>query len=166
MLLTGGRNASDRTLVSAEVYDPATGSWTVTGKMNKARSSCAAVLLDTEEVLVAAGGDKPTKLAELFDPVTGNWTLTGTANFAFVEPTITLLPSGNALVAGGFGNPVYQGSSLYDPATGNWAPSSKVQGTHGSGATATLLANGEVLLLGGMDGNFMPTADADLYQSR
>ena len=136
--------------------------------MNKARSSQVAVLLQTGEVLVAGGGaEGGTKLTELYDPTTGTWMLTGNSNVTFVQPTITLLDNGNALVAGGYGgDPVYRGSSLYDPASGTWAPSARVLGTHGSGATATLLANGKVLLLGGMDENFMPTADADLYQSR
>jgi len=55
---------------------------------------------------------------------------------------------------------------FYDPASGTWAPSAKVLGTHDSGATATLLSIGKVLMLGGMDENFMPTADTDTYQAR
>jgi hypothetical protein len=101
------------------------------------------------------------------DPITGTWTLTGNSNVTFVQPTITLLLNGNALVAGGYGgDPVYHGSSLYDPASGTWATSARVLGTHGNAATATLLLNGKVLLVGGNDENFMPTADADVYQSR
>src|SRR5262249_15548525 len=63
---------------SAELYDPGTGQWTVTGAMRNPRVDHAAVLLTTGMVMVAGGfgpEDLPTNV-ELYDPSTGTWTPT------------------------------------------------------------------------------------------
>jgi hypothetical protein len=62
-------------LSSAELYDPVTGSWTVTGAMNTARFELSATLLPNGRVLVAGGealpGPSPLSSAELYDAGTG-----------------------------------------------------------------------------------------------
>jgi hypothetical protein len=52
-------------LASAELYDPASGTWTVTGKLINRRFSHTATLLPNGKVLVAFGYSEPS--AELYD---------------------------------------------------------------------------------------------------
>ena len=53
VLVAGGSNGSD--LSSAELYDPASGTWTATGSLGTARSFHTATLLPNGKVLVAGG---------------------------------------------------------------------------------------------------------------
>jgi hypothetical protein len=102
VLVAGGWGETG-TLASAELYDPATGFWSVTGVMKKDRSGHTATLLADGRVLVV-GGDSSTGTqdsAELYDPATGSWSLTGSLATARGDHTATLLFGGKVLVAGG-----------------------------------------------------------------
>ena len=56
VLVAGGENYTDGYLDSAELYNPATGKWTLTGTMTTKRWGPQAVLLQNGQVLVAGGG--------------------------------------------------------------------------------------------------------------
>ncbi|MEI7645115.1 MAG: kelch repeat-containing protein [Chloroflexales bacterium] len=96
---------SGRYLASAEVYDPASGTWNTTSSMAIARSYHTATLLNNSKVLIVGGGEEmsmyPTS-TELYDPATGTWSFT---YFSISVPrrshTATLLPNGKVLLAGG-----------------------------------------------------------------
>jgi uncharacterized delta-60 repeat protein len=147
VLVAGGESQTGNTgytCSSAEVYDPATGTWTPTGAMSCERSSHTATLLPNGKVLVA--GHSFVLWAELYDPTTGTWTLTGPLSAARWNHTATLLPNGKVLVAGGSDS---GSAELYDPTTGKCTLTgamSAVRFWH----TATLLSNGRVVAVGGV----------------
>jgi hypothetical protein len=124
VLVVGGLGTDGVThLASAELYDPATGSWRETGSMAHERSSHTATLLPNGQVLVAGGiGDCcPVPFwasAELYDPATGTWTETGSMATGRDLHTATLLPNGQVLVAGGgnFPGGILRSAELYTPA--------------------------------------------------
>ncbi len=146
----GGVQQNGVQTAECEIYDPATNTWTVTGSMHTPRSTFAAVLLPSGNVLVA-GGDTLTGLtssAELYDPVTGKWTVTGSMHnprsFSAGQNGV-ILANNNVLAAGG---DVQGTSEEYNPTTGTWATPVKMRAPH-CHAAVTLLADGRALIVGG-----------------
>ena len=171
VLVTGGLvndRLDGRASAAVELYDPNSGSWTVTRKMAEARWGHTATLLSTGKVLVAGGyvnGAASLDSSELYDPSTGRWTATGDMTVGRGGHVATLLPDGTVLVVGGGaedtqleGGPRSATAELYDPRSGKWTATGKLTEAR-MGFTATLLPDGTVLV-GGGDGGF--TA-AELY---
>ena len=107
VLVAGGLDASGTALNTAEVYDPATGRWTLTGTMSSARAGFTMTVLADGRV-VAAGGyaTSPSQAlasADLFDPTTSGWTATGSLITGRRYQTATPLGDGSVLVIGGHG---------------------------------------------------------------
>ena len=97
VLVAGGFDRHFNILASAELYDPASGTWTATGSLNTARYLHTATLLQNGMVLVAGGQDSNfivSASAELYDPASGTWTATGSLNAAREFHTETLLQNG------------------------------------------------------------------------
>lgn len=171
VLVAGGLGAGNDmsvSLASAEIYNPATGTWTPTGSLTTPRYGHTATLLPNGTVLVAGGNLGAAFSAEIYDPATGTWTPTGNLTTPREGHTATLLPNGTVLVAGGLGGTGGTTSAeLYDPATGTWTPTASMA-TGRSSHTATLLSDGIVLVAGGygasVDVDYMaPLASAELY---
>src|SRR5437867_1194536 len=160
-VLVAGGDGNGPSQESAELYDPASGTWTATGSLSPGTSEHTATLLPNGTVLVAGGvnGDifefgSILANAELYDPTSGTWTATGSLGAARGEHTATLLPNGKVLVAGGVSNSYsfLVSAELYDPASGTWTATGSL-GAARNGHIATLLPNGKVLVAGGFNGD-------------
>jgi hypothetical protein len=148
VLLAGGAGP----LASAELYNPADGSFTLTGSLHTARLNHSAVLLDSGLVLVAGGfdGTNPLASAELFNPLLGTFTAIESMEDARQAPTLSRLPDGRILVSGGLGTGSARLSSteIFDPSSNTFSTGgSMLQPRYQH--TATTLPSGQFLVAGG-----------------
>jgi len=158
VLMVGGYSNLRQLLANAEVYDPATGTWSPTGNLTTVCAEHTATLLPNGQVLIAGGydaniNDESLACAEIYNPATGTWVTTGSMGVGRRGHTATLLPNGKVLVTGGLAteghDPTYIASAeIFDPTTGTWTFAGDM-GTARHWHTATLLANGQVLVAGG-----------------
>jgi hypothetical protein len=168
VLVTGGEGVGGR-LASAEIFDPKTGTFSPTGPMTTDRAVHTATLLDDGHVLVTGGVGAEAQLAsaELYDPKTGTFSPTGSMTTARDYHTATLLADGRVLIAGGYpgssGGEGLASAEVFDPKTGTFSPTGSMT-TARVWYTATLLADGRVLIAGGTRGVWDEIyASAELY---
>jgi len=156
VLITGGDiedvagSATDRSIVAfSELYDPSTGTWSLTGDMTEPRKHHAATLLNDGSVLVVGGNS-----SEIYDPSLGTWSSAGNMpNNHGIGSTATALKNGKILIVGG-GERNLDGSPLavshvdiYDQSTGEWSSASNMAAAE-LDHTATLLGDGKLLIVG------------------
>ena len=143
-------------LASAEIYNPATGTWSATGNMTTLTFEQLAILLPTGMMLIAGGYTpcpmamcnlEPSISAEIFDPATGSWTATNAVQSG--AGALTRLADGTALALGVSPGPLSgpPAAEIFNPALGGWA--SAAAGPSFAADTATLLLGGSVLAAGG-----------------
>ena len=174
VLVLGGciNDCLSSTTNSAEVYNPSTGTFTVTGSMLQTRAEFAISLLSNGQVLVsggctaynANGCSATTAKAEIYNPATGMWKATAAMHAARHAMTGTLLPSGKVLVAGGAtgASDALISSEIYDPSTRLWTVGAKMVQAR-SDYASVMLASGKVLFIGGENINGLSIRNAELY---
>jgi len=148
VLVAGGLYSYSGEAVSAELYEPATGTWTRTGnEVCAAWWDRTATLLANGKVLVAG-----RLCAELYDPTTNTWVRTGDLVGSRSGHTASRLADGRVLVAGGLAPNWYAdptaSAETYDPVTGVWTLTGALAFAR-IGHTATVLRDGTVLVAGG-----------------
>ncbi|HUW17563.1 MAG TPA: kelch repeat-containing protein, partial [Actinomycetes bacterium] len=188
-VLVAGGEGEGAALASAELYDPASGSWIATGSLVGGDGHGfleigyqTATLLADGTVLATAGSyfGGPLSSAQLYDPSSGSWIATANLVESRSGHTATLLPDGRVLVAGGAiarcdstttggcietNAPVsgeLASAEVYDPGNRSWTAAANMVETRG-GHTATLLPDGRVLVAGGYSPIGEVLASAELY---
>lgn len=177
VLLAGGEDTSlptRDTLASGEVYDPVTGTFSLTiSGMNVSRELHTSTALPSNLFLIAGGRSGSTSGyaflndAYLFDPVALSFNpLFATMTSPRTTHTATLLANGTVLIAGGFNFGSLASAEIYNPIAGTFVPTLGSLATARHGHTATRLNNGKVLVLGGNTGIAGPTlASGELYDA-
>jgi hypothetical protein len=167
VLVVGGtEDVSGPELTSAEIFDPASGTWSATGSMLKPRYGFPPTLLPDGRVLVGdredSTADVVTLGSELYDPESGTWSSSGTlfTGNGASGFTATALRDGKVLVYGP------TGGQLYDPDSGTWS-ATRTMITPRHNHTATLLHDGRVFVAGGSCGvvacGYSPPGEPELY---
>ena len=199
-------------MATAELFDPATGTWSSTGALRYARFGAAAVTLTDGRVLVVGSDDgtngQVAKVAdgaydsaEIYDPTTGRFSLTGSLPAIDRAPfvklgglpdgtpqldlngTLVALQDGGALLIGRDDFWKHQGDIIrsfrFNGAKGTWTevgtpwatgydPLHDVEWTSpgepmGDRALVARLADGRVLVAGGLDATGASVATAEVF---
>ncbi len=161
-----GRGADITLYASAEVYDPATGTFTPAGNMTVRRHKHDALLLADGDVLITGGTDERDsrgvyRSTERYHPQTGVFR----ADAPLRQPrykhqgTSLLLPDGRVLLAGGA-----ETAEVYDAQTGAFAAVAGDARLAGQFSATALLPDGRVLITGGYGHDRGPQRSAWLYR--
>jgi hypothetical protein len=149
---------------------PLLSAWTqlpaASNMVNGKRGNHTATLLPDGQILLAGGSNGPSLLdtAEVFNTGTRLFTNVGRMRLARDLHTATLLPNGRVLVAGGFSTTATStgatnAAEIYYPDAQVWLPTQIMTSTR-SNHTATLLPDGNVLLIGGFAyGTYLSSAE-------
>jgi hypothetical protein len=186
VLVAGGTSGSSPLspgLSTAEVYDPADGTWESVASMGEPRWGHSAVLLADHTVLVSGGtttrsGDsvRALRTAEVYDPEADEWRAADPMTDARTGHATVRLAGGKVLACGGSApisgrdEAALAFCELYDAGTGHWAPTGSLLVPR-SQHQALLASGTTVLVVGGStpgtpgDGTFDPfsTLTAELF---
>lgn len=166
---------SDRSLRSAEIYDPGAGTWTPAEPMTDARCHHPTVPLPDGRILAVGGyvatrGSRGVDLwvsfgvglahCEAYDPGSGTWQPTADLTVPRHGHQATLLPDGtvlatgggsvDAVLGGGYRPHSLAGTERYDPDADHWRRDVDMP-VGRSRHRAVPLASGRLLVMGGAD---------------
>jgi len=139
VLIVGGGNGVSTTtsqpIQSAELFDPATGMFTVVGNMLNSRSAHSAILLDDGTVLISGGSNGtgtlfPTNTAEIYNPADNTFTAVGPMNFSHLAQLPGKLRDGRVVQGSSYYNETHTSaggritdeSEIYDPVARTFTP--------------------------------------------
>jgi hypothetical protein len=160
---TAGCGGCTPNLKSAELYDPQTGQWSLTGSMQIARTvgpRYSVALSDGSAFVVGGVTCCPytwKNSAETFSPQTGTWTIAA-GKKTHAQGAAALMKDGRVLVAGGSvgqqpTNIDTADSEIFDPTSRTWKATPDLPNTRNAHAL-TVRENGRVVLSGGGSGGW------------
>lgn len=171
VLVVGGLTENG-SLAACELYDPATRTFLPTGSLLESRYDHQAVRLEDGRVLVIGGeflknSSSPNvelSSCELYDPASGTFSSTGSMKETRYAFTATLLPDGTVLAAGGQKLASFLATGeTYSPSTGTWTQTTGSMSVALSEQRAVRMADGRVLLVGGVNDTSAPLKSGEVY---
>jgi hypothetical protein len=179
VLIAGGNTTGDNPVASAELFDPATDTFTElptsgSTELQDGRYAPVAAPLPNGQVLIAGGEDNNSaaiQSAELFDPTDDTFTaLSPSGDTELQTPrraaVAAPLPDGEVLIAGGASSQATiatQSAELFDPTTDTFtqlpASGDSEMSTPLTEGAAAPLPNGQVLIAGGYWNGFRRSAE-------
>jgi uncharacterized protein YfaQ (DUF2300 family) len=162
VLVVGG-NSTGGIVTSVEMFDPATGRWSPAAPLfDFTRTGHTATLLRDGRVLVAGGGvvgrsgDGGFITPQIYDPAVNSWAFAAPMADARSGHLAVTLRDGTVLVIGG-NQEAESFAERYDPMADSWTSVGTFTEPIRGGIAATLLSDGQVLVVGG-GGGAKPTS--------
>lgn len=187
ILLAGGTDTANLSGPSqGDLFQPASATFTATAIGGITALHLPAPLLDDGTVLLpggevsaspcGAGGSLISSAEAMVFTSDASFSQTSNMSASRISHTATLLAGGKVLIAGGavshtpcnrgYGTSTFEAISsaeIFDPAAGTFTPTGSMT-TPRAAHTATLLGNGNVLVVGGVDANGNALASAELFE--
>jgi hypothetical protein len=173
VLVAGGTADGAHALSSAEVFNPATNSFSSAGisPMGTPRLQVIAAPLPDGRVLIAGGYSSSShsylSSAEVFDPTTNSFSSAGIGSTEIPRAgaASSPLPDGRVLVAGGYsGSSLVASAEVFDPTTNSFSSTGIGSlGTARAYAAAAPLSDGRVLVVGGTPNGSSDLSSAEIF---
>lgn len=158
----GGPNTID--VASAEIFDPATGTFSSTGSMTVTRFNHSAIALDDGRILVLGGNGR--RSAEVYDAGTGAFSPVGDmeVNHGLGHRAVKLT-DGRVLVVAGDGGTIQPTAvaEVFDPGTDEFTRVGDLTTTRMLHFAVLLEDTGEVLVGGGQDATGDLLASSEIF---
>src|SRR6266568_4515031 len=164
---TGGADSNGIPQASAEIFDPATGQFSLATSMTVPRSNHAAIALISGDVLVTGGltsGGGFSDTAEIFNVQTQTWALLeASLGSGLAKHAMASLPDGNVVIVGGesTSGPVLT-LMLFKISDHSIGPVGSLM-TGRTNAVAAGTPNGRVLIAGGTDINGAVLSSTEIF---
>jgi len=155
-------------LLTTELYDPATGIWSLANNSISSPAVGAGIVRLKDGRLLLCGGqigsNDSTTRAETFDPATLTWSPVTPMNQKRRNFSAILLSDGKVLVVGGMGGTEYLNSAeIYDPAQNTWTLTASMAVARSTPGVALFPnAQQQVLAVGGV-GTSGILSNAEIY---
>jgi len=166
VLVIGSQPVGGQASQRAEVFDPVTEQFTLTGTMNGYHADDPGILLANGKVLIIAGTLGAGGVSELYDPLSNSWATTPDIPVGAYKSAAVTIPDGRVLaIGGGLGGTAYSAVAFYDATTNSVGAMAPIRVLR-SGPTATVLPDGRVLIVAGGDTSSLPypcTSSTEIY---
>jgi len=184
ILVAGGTSNGELSLDSCEIFDPDTGTWSITGDLSRSRMRHGASSLPSGSVLISGGymgvaGAHPSLLehfsassarslasCEIFDPSQGDFRNTSPMSVGRFWHASVALPDGRVMAIGGLNvsDGALSSCEVFDPQSGSWKTAASMN-TPRARFSTTVLDDGRILVSGGHDGmDKSPMKGCELYE--
>jgi hypothetical protein len=160
VLIVGGEDANGF-MTEAEILDPSTNTFSVSGNLSTPRADHTATRLSDGRVLIAGGRGTPGLLnsTEIFDPTTSAFTSGPNLIGARSGHSATLLNDGQIVVIGGDASGSVE---IYIPLLNTFATTIANLSSPRAFHSAVLLNNGDILIVGGTAPDNAPVLSGEI----
>jgi hypothetical protein len=156
---------------TAEVYDPATATWTMTANLlSKARIALRVEALPDGRALAIGGwAGKAVDNVDIYDPISNRWTPVASLNTPRFNFATAILPTGQVVAVGGDKNMTEDGkdtvatAEIFDPVTAKWILLPGAMQQPRRDAALSVLSDGRLLVTGGRDDGMRLYSFVDIF---
>ena len=163
-MVIGGDAVND--YKGCEVYDRATGEYTITGFLPSKKWFSVSIVLPNGNIMSAAGGSCAYDWSQcaIYDRITGEWTEIAPLNQGRLGATMELDNGNPVIIAGVYGNIFLNSCEVYDVQNNEWHFVDTLS-IGRVGHCSELLLNNKILVMGGLSDQIGTDFTCEIYST-